>query len=245
MKEKIKKIGGIIANAVYPPACAVCGKPLGDDTGPPGLSGIHMRCFSHTIPLKGNLCGICGKSIGDDDIYCKDCNETQHTFDRSFAVYEINSDMKDSIYRFKYQSKREYAEFYAKSIYEAHKNLLHFLQPELLIPIPMYQRKERVRGYNQAALIAGELGSLLDVPVNTDALVRTKKTVPLKDCSFTERRKIMDGAFEVQETIYVKRVLVVDDIYTTGSTLDACASVLKQAGVEKVYGVNVCIGAGV
>jgi len=245
MKEKIKKIGRIIADAVYPPACAVCGKPLGEDTGPPGLSGIHTRCFSYTIPLKGNLCGICGKSVGDDDIYCKDCKEIRHTFDRSFAVYEINSDIKDSLYRFKYRSKREYAAFYAKSIYEAHKDLLRFLQPELLLPIPMYQKKERARGYNQAALIAGELGRLLDIPVNTDILVRIKKTVPLKDCSFSERRKILDGAFEVQEPLNVKSILVVDDIYTTGATLDACASVLKQSGVEKVYGVNVCIGAGV
>ena len=128
---------------------------------------------------------------------------------------------------------------------EVHKNLLHFLQPELLIPIPMYQRKERVRGYNQAALIAAGLGEYLGIPVKTDVLVRAKKTVPLKDCSFTERRKILDGAFELQEPLGVERVLVVDDIYTTGATLDASARVLKENGARHVYGVNVCIGAGV
>ena len=212
--------------------------------GPPGLSGVHIRCYKGIQPLSGNVCCICGKQIGDEEIHCKDCKDTHHLFKQSVAAYEINAELKDSLYRFKYRHKREYASFYAKSILNAHKDLLLFMQPELIIPIPMYYKKERQRGYNQAALIAEELGKCLGLPVNTHALVRTKKTVPLKDCSASERREILSEAFELREDPGVKRVLAVDDIYTTGATLDACAAVLKRSRVEEVYGAAVCIGAG-
>lgn len=245
MKDRLMQIGRLLTDCLYPPACAVCGKPLGSDTGPPGLSGVHLKCSLSVRKVAGDVCRVCGKSIGEEEVLCRDCRDTPHIFKQSVAAYEINAELKDSLYRFKYRNKKEYAVFYAKSIFNAHKDLLRFLQPELIIPVPMYYKKERQRGYNQAALIAETLGELLEMPVDAYALMRIKKTVPLKDCSAKERRMILSGAFELMKPLSVKSILVVDDIYTTGATLDACADVLKRAGAEMVYGAHVCIGAGV
>lgn len=245
MYNKIKTLGRILVDALYPPACAVCGKPLGGDSGPPGIPGVHPGCFALTLPVSEPSCCKCGKHVEDEQMYCKDCEESEHTFTQAVAAFEINPDLKDSLYRFKYKSRREYAAFFANSIYTAHKDLLRFWQPELILPIPMYYKKERARGYNQAALIARELGHTLGIPVNEEALVRTKKTAPLKDCTAFERKNILTGVFELQENITARKVLVVDDIYTTGATLDACAKVLKHGGVSEVYGANVCTGTGV
>lgn len=242
MYNIIKNFGRVVLDAVYPPACAICGKPLGAFNRE---SRVHGDCFELTLPVTGQTCGKCGKQIGEDEFYCRDCSETEHVFTQAVAAFEINPELQDALYRFKYKNKREYAPFFAESIFTTHKDLLHFLQPELIIPIPMYYKKERARGYNQAALIAAELGKCLGIPVDTDILTRNKKTAPLKDCTATQRREILAGVFELQSELNVRRVLVVDDIYTTGATLDACAAVLKSGGVQDVYGANICTGAGI
>ena len=245
MHKRIKFLGRIMLDALYPPACAICGKPL-DRQKTPGLPpGVHDACFATTIPVTGSACVKCGKPSADDEVYCKDCIKADHTFTQSVAAFEVTPELQDALYRFKYKNKREYAPFFAHSIYLAHKDLLRFLQPELIIPTPMYYKKEHARGYNQAALIARELGKCLGIPVDTDLMERTKKTAPLKDCCAARRREILSGVFSLTKKLNARRVLVVDDIYTTGATLDACAAALKEGGAGEVYGAHVCVGAGI
>ena len=98
---------------------------------------------------------------------------------------------------------------------------------------------------NQAELIAEALGKATGIPVDTQSLERTVKTVPMKELDNVQRRKNLENAFNVARNIVkYKKVLIVDDIYTTGATLDACATILKSAGVAKVYGLSLCIGNG-
>ena len=242
MYNKVLTLGRIVLDAVYPPACAICGKPL---DAIKREAKVHNDCFARTLPVTGQTCGKCGKKVSEGEFYCRDCRETEHIFTQAVAAFEINPELQDALYRFKYKNKREYAPFFAESIFTTHKDLLRFLQPELIIPVPMYYKKERARGYNQAALVAAELGKYLGIPVDTDILTRNKKTAPLKDCTAIQRREILAGVFELQGELNVRRVLAVDDIYTTGATLDACAAVLKAGGVQEVYGANICTGAGV
>ncbi len=115
----------------------------------------------------------------------------------------------------------------------------------MIVPVPLHPRRRRKRGYNQAEILAKELGKLLHVPVNAKAVLRVRDTKPQKILNDRLRRKNMKGAFAAGKSLEgAKRVLVIDDIYTTGNTVSAVAETLKKAGVQKVYFLTISIGQG-
>ena len=116
---------------------------------------------------------------------------------------------------------------------------------EAIVPVPIHSSRRRARGFNQAEVLAEILGDKLKIPVEPQMLTREKKTRPQKELSAAERLKNLSGAFAAgKECGRIKRVLLVDDIYTTGSTIEACARVLQSAGVETVYFAVICMTGG-
>ena len=107
----------------------------------------------------------------------------------------------------------------------------------------MYAAKQRKRGYNQAELIARELSKNLNLICASEILVRTRKTTPMKELNDEERRKNVERAFLVKENVVkYKKILLVDDIYTSGATMEACTRILLEAGISEVYILSICIG---
>lgn len=156
-----------------------------------------------------------------------------------------DSRMRGSIGRFKYRNRREYADFYAEELANFCGEALLSWRPDALIPVPLHRSRQRKRGFNQAELVAKRLGRRLNIPVAEKTLFRIKKTSPQKELSDTQRRANLKNAFQVRENdVRLKRVVLIDDIYTTGSTVDAAASVLLEHGVENVYFLAICIGTG-
>ena len=153
--------------------------------------------------------------------------------------------MRESMGRFKYKNRREYADFYVKELLERCGETVRAWEADALIPVPLHPKRKRRRGFNQAGLIAEGLGKKLGIPVYGRLLVRVKKTRPQKELSRQERRSNLKNAFQaVQNDVRLRKVILVDDIYTTGSTIDAAAEVLLALGVEKVYFLSICIGRG-
>ena len=113
----------------------------------------------------------------------------------------------------------------------------------MIIPIPMYKRKKRQRGYNQAEILAKCLGKRLQIPVDTKSLARVRKTIPQKSLGRKEREINLKNAFKTStNALELKKVLLVDDIYTTGVTMDEAAKVLWMAGAEEVHFLVLCTG---
>ncbi len=128
---------------------------------------------------------------------------------------------------------------------EQYEDLLRSWNPDALVPIPLHKTRKRKRGFNQAQLLAEKLGKRLEIPVEKGILERTKKTGPQKELNDVQRRANLKNAFQVrQNDVRLKRIVLVDDIYTTGSTIDAAAAVLLEHGAEKVYFLTICIGRG-
>jgi len=114
------------------------------------------------------------------------------------------------------------------------------LPGDVLMPVPLHPKRLRERGYNQAALLADEIGRLRDMPVVETALVRQRDTVTqARAASAAERRGNVHDAFTSRHDLHNERILLVDDVCTTGATLDACAAALKAAGAGSVYGLTV------
>lgn len=144
---------------------------------------------------------------------------------------------KALIHDLKYKDKSYIASYLGELMYERVE--VSGMAFDAVVPVPMYKRKERRRGYNQAALLAIELSKRMEVPIYPHLLIRTKDTPPMSNLKGKMRKENVRGVFTVaewvQNTIYDKDILLVDDIITTGSTADACALQLKEAGARRVY----------
>lgn len=207
---------------------------------------VCMPCNKKLSYIALPKCMKCGKQLYDEsDEFCADCKRIKHEFTRGVGVFSYNKNIKDAMYRFKYSNKRDYAMFFGSVLAERYGYQIRRWNVEAVIPVPLHRLKYLKRGYNQAELIAKELAKQTGLLVDSKLLLRCRKTRAMKELNDEERVKNLQNAFKLSENIVkYKRVLLVDDIYTTGATMDACAGVLKAGGVKEVYCAGICIGNG-
>ena len=224
---------------LYPDRCPVCNRVLYDTRICPGCA----RKIKYVVQP---YCFTCGKPLTDNrQEYCTDCRKKRHEYLQGKAVFCYQGAMPKILYRYKYGNRRDYTEFFAVEAVKLYGDWVKQCKIQEIIPIPLARKKKRLRGYNQAEVFARRLSELLVIPLNARILIRTRDTVPQKQLSARERKNNLKNAFKIdQNVVKSKRVLLVDDIYTTGSTIDAAALALKQAGVREVYFLCISIGQG-
>lgn len=231
----------MIFDWLYPRRCPVC-----EDIVMPKGELVCDECRSRIPYIHSPRCCRCGKELADErQEFCYDCTRKTFYYECGAAPLRYNAVMRRAMEGLKYRNKREYADFFAEEILRAYGNMLKSWQPDMLIPVPIHSARRRSRGYNQAELLAEPFGERLGVPVRNDILIRSRSTGPQNKLNDKERRKNVEEAFQIKENgVQLKRVILVDDIYTTGSTVNACAKVLKEAGAGTVYFICACIGNG-
>lgn len=207
---------------------------------------ICPDCVKKLSFVKQPVCKKCGKEITSaEQEYCLDCTKHKRTFQYGRALVNYDDTAKRSMAAIKYRNKREYLDFYAEAICLRYGKWISRLNADALVPVPVHPSRRRTRGFNQAELLADRISERLGIPVCPDMLVRRKKTAPQKQLNPKERLHNLEEAFAAGDVPpRVKRVILVDDIYTTGSTIEACARALLRAGVENVYFLTICIGRG-
>ncbi len=229
-------------DVIFPRTCPVCGKALVASE-----QLVCDLCKRKATLITEPTCRRCGKSIAKtSDEYCFDCKKRGEVhYDKGFAVWEYDKYMKESVARFKYSGRREYGDYFVSEVLYHYGSQLKQLELDAILPIPLHKEKQRFRGFNQAEVLAQGIADGLGVLMRSDLIVRKKNTKPQKGLDDRERYDNLRHAFEVNEDSDAKklrRVLLVDDIYTTGATIDQCAARLKEAGVDKIYFVCLCIG---
>lgn len=176
--------------------------------------------------------------------YCGDCIRLPKSYKRGYPVFLYNEIMRESIANFKYNNKREYSRFYGEEILARYKKEFKRIGFDAILPVPVHKAKKRRRGFNQAELVAKVVGKGLNVPVITDLVVRTKNTAPQKELDDKARMKNLKSAFKLASNeVQLDKVLLVDDIYTSGATIEAISRLLVERGT-KVYYTSICIGKG-
>ncbi len=225
---------------LFPLRCPVCDqivRPFGEK--------ICLECMKRLKPLTPPWCMKCGKKLWREQEYCSDCRRIEHRFIRGRALYEYSS-AASSIYRFKYKGRREYAEFFGEESAVFLGDFIRSVKPDGLVPVPLHRKRRRKRGYNQAKLLADVLGSRMNIPVYGNIVVRVKNTIPLKRLNPKERQNNLKKAFIVaRNDVKLDTVIVVDDIYTTGSTIDEVSAALEKCGVKNIYFVTLACGEGI
>lgn len=225
---------------LYPRRCAVCDELLTDK-----VKGIHPECAGVFDYVTDPRCFKCGKRLENSDKeLCYDCTADPKSFERGVALYNYRS-VEESVMSFKNGGKQEYSEYYADEIFEHLGDTLASFGAEAIIPIPLHISKFRSSGYNQSELLARRLSKHLTIPLRDDILLRTKSNEVQKKLSYSERQNNIKKAFHIaQNDVKLKTVILVDDVYTTGATINAATEVLKAHGVAKVYFVTLAIGNG-
>jgi ComF family protein len=159
------------------------------------------------------------------------------TIDGIRSVFLYQGTVRQAILQLKYKHLKTMATPLAQLLAEFLSS--HPLKGDVLIPVPLHPRRLRERGYNQASLLALELGKLISLPVVEDTLVRVRDAVPqARTGSAIERRRNVQDAFACHKGLEGRQILLVDDVCTTGATLDACASALKAAGATSVWALT-------
>ncbi|MCR5501381.1 MAG: ComF family protein [Lachnospiraceae bacterium] len=236
----VKRAGDLITDLLFPRRCPVC-----DDVLPADRKYVCRDCAKKLVYIREPFCAKCGRALSKPAEYCRDCANRRHAFQKGEAVFDYGS-ISESLFRFKNKGRAEYARFYAKAIYETRKDFIRAISPDVLIPVPIHESRLRKRGYNQAEEIAKILGELSGIPVETGLVRRTRKTAPLKSLTLKERQNNLKNAFNIRENdVKLKTVMLIDDIYTTGSTLDEISRILKERFSCEVFFLTVTIGRGV
>lgn len=243
--QKIYSFGLALLHVLYPKRCPICDEVVHveflSDEYP-----ICERCKREIEYVTEPMCKKCGKPLGNErQEYCGDCRKEKHSFTQGKALWAYKGAVKKSVYRLKYSNRREYGMAYGQELVRQYGEWIRKKQIQGIIPIPLHKKRKRQRGYNQAEVIAKEMGRLLQMPVYDDLLIRRVNTTPQKELNDKERKNNLKKAFKMCENnVQLEKVLLIDDIYTTGSTIDGAAAALLEAGVMEVYFVSVSIGRG-
>jgi competence protein ComFC len=213
-------------NFLFPPRCVSCGK---------GGTFFCRKCHNKLIYLQAPLCIRCSKPIRTGTI-CNNCQSRNWDIDGIYSVFKYGGAIRHAIIQFKYENIKVLADPLSHFMLEYLKE--HHLSFDIIIPVPIHKRRLRERGYNQSLLLAKKLSHMTRLPVVEGSLLRTKNTPhQASSDSVEQRRENIRNAFKcVNHDISGKRILLIDDVCTSGATLNSCATSLKSAGAASVWG---------
>lgn len=244
-KDLFEKLKRAFLDLVYPSNiyCICCGDPIFEEE----LYSLCRNCTDKITWVNERSCSKCGKILQDwyEADYCMDCNYVKHNFKQGFCCVQYGELERQIIHQLKYNGKG----YLGRKIAEIMKDriVLENLDIQYIIPVPIHRLKLKERGYNQAALIAKNLAAGMGLSYSNALLVRIRETEPMNQLRPRDRRRNMRGAFapgkKAEKLIKGKSILLIDDIFTTGSTLDACSEVLLSAGAKEVYAFAFAAGA--
>ncbi|HEV1993681.1 MAG TPA: ComF family protein [Candidatus Acidoferrum sp.] len=232
-----------IVSVFFPAGCRICDRLLTSASRVP----ICGECLSSFKRVPSIVCEVCGRPLPgltrepEQPLLCPACGDKTYAFDRarSFAVYE--DAVVRAILLLKFEQIEPLGAWFAERLAEVVNAEGDRLAADVVVPVPLHRERERERGYNQAALLSKPLARRLRLPHKAVLLMRTRARPDKQVLSLEERWESVRGAFATRPGSQVDnlRVLLVDDVLTTGATLDACARALRTAGAKSVIGLTV------
>lgn len=218
------------------PVCSACGKELLAHI----RGGMCPECEKTSVKLGTDICGKCGRVLANEAEFCDTCIRNERAFVRARSCYVYEGAPKKFVYRLKFGGRRYLAAFIAEAMVDRYLDC--GFECDCVVAVPLSAKRKRKRGYNQAELIAEELSSRLKLPLIDGALVKTKENKSQAKLKRREREENVRGVYEVTspETFKGRRVLVVDDVMTTGATLGEVSRVLYKAKARSVEALTYC-----
>jgi ComF family protein len=234
VKQFLQELRDSCLELLYPSLCLACRNPVAMGTMPLFCPG----CLEQVELLKGPLCPGCGRQFSKaagGPHFCGLCLAGHYHFNRARTVAIYAEPFSTVLHRFKYHGETCGLTSF-KALLESLPEPPSPAASDLILPVPLHPAKLRQRGYNQAALLARAFFPRQGKILKTDLLMRTRPTVPQTSLSGRARRQNLKKAFGVKDPAQVegRRIILVDDVFTTGTTVNECARILKKAGADEV-----------
>lgn len=241
----VTTLGGRLGWALdwlYPPRCRSCrDRIVGQDE-----ECFCLACQKKIRTVSHPLCTKCGRPFLDasgDDHLCGTCLVRSPHFvsARAWACYPVGENegqpLREVVQRFKYGRKVSLGKPLGRLMASSHSEFFTGCSLDLIIPVPLHQKRLRWRGFNQAVILAREVSRLWHVPMDPLILLRARETPPQTQLDEEERRKNVRGAFSLnpEKSVQGKSLLLVDDVYTSGATVNECSRTLIRAGAKEVH----------
>ena len=224
---RLAEIKGKALDLLFPPRCVGCGG---------GGSFLCETCRASLPWIESPVCPRCGRPQPGGS-FCADCDDGTAALDGIGVIFRFEGTIRQAVHHLKYRNLRALARPLGELMAEALRN--SSMPGDVLVPVPLHRRRLRERGYNQSGLLAVELAKLTGIEVSQGCLVRRAVTVPqAKTASVAERRGNVAGAFSCcDDRLRGRKVLLLDDVTTSGATLEAGAAALREIGVASVWGL--------
>jgi ComF family protein len=234
-----------LTDIIYPPRCVVCGRflwkgPLVRETR---SAFFCPDCMADFHCISSPLCPICGQPFSSEvmeDHLCEDCLRKRPFYEAAWAPYRYEGAILKGIHRLKYGAKGFLADALGPLLAQFAKERLDGSRSVLIMPVPLHPKRLRERGFNQSLLLARHVSRRIHIDLDFLSLRRVRYTPPQASLAKHQRLQNVQGAFELKNSDAVKgrSILLVDDVVTTGNTLNECARILRKAGAEKVFGLS-------
>lgn len=224
-----------LAPFFLPPQCGCCGDFL------EGLArGICPRCLADIHWIRPPFCNVCGvpfRTFESANHPCGTCLTRKSHFAEARAVASYDGPLQKMIHRWKYEGKSSLTSLFGDWLWEGLRSHWSPSSFDLILPVPLHEERLRERGFNQALLLAKALSRRTGIPHERRVLRKKKATHPQVHLSRREREREIRGAFVVKDPLAVKgkRILLVDDVFTTGATANECSRVLRVGGASSVH----------
>ena len=254
----LAEAGDAIVSVLFPAGCRLCQRLLMRASRVP----ICEECLASFAAMPGRVCEICGSppetsflttprppettdTAEEDRLVCAACRVRAYRFDRARSYATYDGALVRAIVMLKFERIEPLGVWFADRLAAVVRRETETLAADVIVPVPLHRERERERGYNQAELIAKPLAKRLGLPYRAVLLVRTRPRPDKQVLNLSERWESVRGAFATRPGSQVDklRVLLVDDVVTTGATLDACAKARRGAGAKSVIGLTVARAA--
>jgi ComF family protein len=217
-----------------PPLCPGCGRILEE-----GREGVCPACLEGIRWIRSPLCSICGAPFSSQeggDHPCGSCLTRKNYFTIARALGSYQGTLREAIHRWKYGRKAPLGRLFGVWMAEGFNRFWPSDPPHLILPVPLHRHRLRERGFNQALDLASRVSRRTGIPFERRTLIKCFSTPPQAGLHAADRERAIRGVFRVAhgERIRGKRILLVDDVFTTGATANECARVLLAAGADRV-----------
>ncbi len=220
---------------VFPNFCYLCGEPT--STGRDLCTGCKM-----ILPWIEDRCFQCGLALGEGSVYCSQCQDSPPKFDRLCALFEYQPPVIQLIIGLKFEKRLAYGRILGELLadhilYKWYKNGVY---PEAVLPVPLHAQRQRARGFNQAVELLMPQSRVCKIPILLNRCKRIQPTPPQSSLNKQGRKRNMKGVFQVIGPLPYEHIAILDDVVTTGSTVNALCEVLKEAGIIRIDVWTIC-----
>ncbi len=231
LSRRLTQWGVAAVDRLLPPRCLTCG------VGTQNTGRICAECWKKLTFLQGSSCVCCGHPFEFQaaDSLCGACQKSTPPFDRARAALRYDEGSRRMIIPFKHGDRTDYTDLFAKMLYQACPDMGNM--DALVVPVPLHKKRLGKRRYNQAALMAQNFAHKTGFDYVPDMMLREKYTPP-QEGNYSQRKRNVSGVFSVKEghkqILKERKIILIDDVYTTGATVWSCARILKKAGAVGV-----------